>query len=55
MLISAYRIKLLRCCVDEEGGLSRDEESAVVETMCTVCERIKTVSEFHQRSRRERV
>ena len=39
------RIKLLRACVDEEGGLSREEELVVVETMCMVCERIKTVSQ----------
>ncbi|GAA5896400.1 uncharacterized protein JCM6883_006891 [Sporobolomyces salmoneus] len=39
-------IKLLRCCVDEEGGLSREEETSVVETMCIVCERIKTRPEL---------
>lgn len=37
-------IKLLRSCVDEQGGLPREEELALVETMCMVCERIKTVS-----------
>ncbi|GAA5950938.1 hypothetical protein JCM3765_004634 [Sporobolomyces pararoseus] len=39
-------IKLLRCCVDEEGGLSRTEELSVVETMSIVCERIKTRPEL---------
>ncbi|GAA5997296.1 hypothetical protein JCM5350_000984 [Sporobolomyces pararoseus] len=39
-------IKLLRCCVDEKGGLSRTEELAVVETMSIVCERIKTRPEL---------
>lgn len=37
------RIKLLKTCVDEEGGLMRQEELAVVEVMCVVAERIKTV------------
>ncbi|GAA5889919.1 hypothetical protein JCM5296_003649 [Sporobolomyces johnsonii] len=39
-------VKLLRSCVDEEGGLMRDEELAVVETMCIVSERIKTRPEL---------
>jgi hypothetical protein len=38
-----HRIKLLKSCVDEEGGLIREEELAVVEVMCVVAERIKTV------------
>ncbi|GAA5828168.1 hypothetical protein JCM11251_002618 [Rhodosporidiobolus azoricus] len=39
-------VKLLRTCVDEEGGLMRQEELAVVEVMCTVAERIKTRPEL---------
>ncbi|GAA5918806.1 hypothetical protein JCM1841_002746 [Sporobolomyces salmonicolor] len=39
-------VTLLRSCVDEEGGLMRDEELAVVETMCIVSERIKTRPEL---------
>lgn len=37
------RVRLLRRCVDEEGGLGRAEELAVVQVMCTVAARIKTV------------
>lgn len=37
------RVRLLRRCVDEDGGLDRTEELAVVQVMCTVAERIKTV------------
>ncbi|GAA5892152.1 hypothetical protein JCM6882_005711 [Rhodosporidiobolus microsporus] len=39
-------VKLLRTCVDEEGGLMRQEELAVVEVMCIVAERIKTRPEL---------
>ncbi|GAA6061042.1 hypothetical protein JCM10212_004616 [Sporobolomyces blumeae] len=39
-------VKLLRTCVDEDGGLRRDEEVVVVSTMCIVCERIKTRPEL---------
>ncbi|GAA5972648.1 hypothetical protein JCM11641_002954 [Rhodosporidiobolus odoratus] len=39
-------VKLLRRCVDEDGGLMRSEELAVVEVMCIVTERIKTRSEL---------
>ncbi|GAA5997315.1 uncharacterized protein JCM10292_000173 [Rhodotorula paludigena] len=39
-------VRLLRRCVDEEGGLSRDEELAVVRVMCIVAERIKTRPEL---------
>ncbi|GAA5846957.1 hypothetical protein JCM3766R1_004028 [Sporobolomyces carnicolor] len=39
-------IKLLRCCVEQQGGMSRDEELSVVETMCNVCERIKSRPEL---------
>ncbi|GAA6035980.1 hypothetical protein JCM8097_005197 [Rhodosporidiobolus ruineniae] len=39
-------VKLLRCCVDEDGGLRRAEELAVVEVMCVVAERIKTRPEL---------
>ncbi|GAA6020187.1 hypothetical protein JCM10207_004361 [Rhodosporidiobolus poonsookiae] len=39
-------VKLLRSCVDEDGGLRRQEELAVVEVMCIVAERIKTRPEL---------
>ncbi|GAA5940265.1 uncharacterized protein JCM15063_002583 [Sporobolomyces koalae] len=39
-------LKLLRACVDDKGGPARDEELAVVETMCIICERIKTRPEL---------
>ncbi|GJN92200.1 hypothetical protein Rhopal_005230-T1 [Rhodotorula paludigena] len=39
-------VRLLRRCVDEEGGLGRDEELAVVRVMCIVAERIKTRPEL---------
>ncbi|GAA5856254.1 hypothetical protein JCM8547_000839 [Rhodosporidiobolus lusitaniae] len=39
-------VKLLRSCVDEDGGLKRQEELAVVEVMCVVAERIKTRPEL---------
>ncbi|ORY73434.1 Retinoic acid induced 16-like protein-domain-containing protein [Leucosporidium creatinivorum] len=39
-------VKLLRACVDEEGGLVRDEEEAVVSAMVTISERIKTYPEL---------
>ncbi|GAA6022482.1 hypothetical protein JCM11491_001692 [Sporobolomyces phaffii] len=39
-------IKLLRSCVDDAAGLARDDELAVAETMCAVCERIKTRPEL---------
>ncbi|GAA5938569.1 hypothetical protein JCM10213_006969 [Rhodosporidiobolus nylandii] len=39
-------VKLLRACVNEEGGLMRQEELAVVEVMCIVAERIKTRPEL---------
>lgn len=39
-------MKLLRSCVDEEGGLHRDQEEVVVDVMCTICERIKSVRSF---------
>ncbi|TNY19581.1 Retinoic acid induced 16-like protein-domain-containing protein [Rhodotorula diobovata] len=39
-------VRLLRRCVDEDGGLDRTEELAVVQVMCTVAERIKTRPEL---------
>ncbi|BGP44538.1 hypothetical protein JCM10450v2_000352 [Rhodotorula kratochvilovae] len=39
-------VRLLRRCVDEDGGLGRTEELAVVQVMCTVAERIKTRPEL---------
>ncbi|GAA5901591.1 hypothetical protein JCM8208_001550 [Rhodotorula glutinis] len=39
-------VRLLRRCVDEEGGLGRAEELAVVQVMCTVAARIKTRPEL---------
>ncbi|GAA5941303.1 hypothetical protein JCM3775_001536 [Rhodotorula graminis] len=39
-------VRLLRRCVDEEGGLSRAEELVVVQVMCTVAARIKTRPEL---------
>ncbi|GAA5837408.1 hypothetical protein JCM9279_005675 [Rhodotorula babjevae] len=39
-------VRLLRRCVDEEGGLGRGEELAVVQVMCTVAARIKTRPEL---------
>ncbi|GAA6056768.1 hypothetical protein JCM3770_006123 [Rhodotorula araucariae] len=39
-------VRLLRRCVEEDGGLGRTEERAVVQVMCVVAERIKTRPEL---------
>ncbi|SCV68547.1 BQ2448_668 [Microbotryum intermedium] len=44
--MSSCRLKLLRACVDWDGGLCRDEELAVVQVMASICERIRAYPEL---------
>jgi hypothetical protein len=44
MDVGVRRVRLLRSCVMDDAGLSISEEETVVDVMCTICERINTVS-----------
>ncbi|SCZ90550.1 BZ3500_MvSof-1268-A1-R1_Chr1-3g02059 [Microbotryum saponariae] len=48
-------LKLLRTCVDSDGGLHRDEELAVVQVMASICERIRAYPQLLAIFLREKV
>ncbi|KDE05432.1 hypothetical protein MVLG_04227 [Microbotryum lychnidis-dioicae p1A1 Lamole] len=48
-------LKLLRTCVDSDGGLYRDEELAVVQVMASICERIRAYPQLLAIFLREKV